>query len=82
MVKKKNDDDGEMESLVEAPKAGENKSAIDGVLVSEAEFKGNKMIVLKKTPDDKYPLQFGLGKAKLIMDNVAAIEEFLRKNGR
>jgi hypothetical protein len=82
MPKKKNEDDNEMEPLVEAPKTGEKKSAIDGVLVSESEFKGNKMLVMKKSPDDKFPLQFGLGKAKQIMDNIAAIEEFLRKNGR
>jgi hypothetical protein len=79
MPKKKNEDE-ETESLVEAPT--DKKSAIDGVLVSEGEFKGNKMLIMKKSADDKYPLQFGLGKAKQIMDNIAAIEEFLRKNGR
>ena len=76
----KKNEDNELEELVEAPK--EKKNPIDGGLVSESEFKGNKMLVLKKTPEDKYPLQFGLGKAKQIMDNIAAIQEFLRKNGR
>jgi hypothetical protein len=81
MPKKKNEDD-ELESLVEVPSADKKKNPIDGVLVSLSEFKGNKMLVLKRTPEDKYPLQFGVGKAQLIMENVAAIEEFLRQNGR
>lgn len=79
MVKKKSDD-GEMESLVEAPT--QKKSAIDGVLVCESEYKGNKMLVIKKTPDDKYPFSFGLGKAEIMRANFDAIDEFLRKNGR
>ena len=80
MVKKKKED--ELETLVEAPRKSEQKSAIDGVLVQETQYKNNPMLVLKKNIDDKYPLQFGLTKAKMIMDNIRAIEEFLNKHGR
>ncbi len=73
---KKNDDD-EIESLVEAPTS--KKNPIDGVLVSESEFKGNKMLVLKKSPDDKYPLQMGKAKLRLVLNNIDAIIAFLEK---
>ena len=50
------------------------------MVVEYSEFKGNKMIVLKRTEQDTFPFQFGLGKAKLIIDNIDAIQEFYDKN--
>ena len=46
-----------------------------------SEYKGNKMIVLN--PNDRFPFQFGLTKAKLILepDNLAAIMAFVQSNG-
>jgi len=41
-----------------------------------SEFKGNKMIVLKRSDDDTYPFQFGKNKAKLIIENLEAIKAF------
>ena len=49
-------------------------------MVEYGEFKGNKMIILKRTPDDKYPFQFGVSKAKLVLDNMEAIEQFVEEN--
>ena len=40
------------------------------------EFKGNKIIVLKKSDDDQFPFSFGKGKAKLIVENFEAIKKF------
>jgi hypothetical protein len=40
------------------------------------EFKGNKMIILKRSEDDKYPFMFGKSKAKLIVENYEAIQKF------
>jgi len=40
------------------------------------EFKGNKIITLKRTSDDKYPFSFGKAKAKLIIENLEAIKKF------
>jgi hypothetical protein len=46
-------------------------------MVSEyGEFKGNKLIILKRNADDKFPFQFGKGKAKLIMENIDEIIKF------
>lgn len=49
---------------------------------SESEYKGNPMMVLKATPDDKFPFQFGLKKAKLIMAHVDDIKRFVEKHDR
>jgi hypothetical protein len=40
------------------------------------EFKGNKIITLKRNPDDQYPFSFGKLKAKLIIENYEAIKKF------
>ncbi|MBD3312022.1 hypothetical protein GF352_01025 [archaeon] len=40
------------------------------------EFKGYKLIVLKRTPEDNYPFKFGKSKAQLIVDNADAIKAF------
>ena len=45
-------------------------------MIDYGEFKGNKMIILKKDDNDNYPFQFGKAKAKLIIENFEAIKEF------
>jgi hypothetical protein len=44
--------------------------------VEYSEFKGNKLIVLKRSEEDKFPFSFGKGKARLIVENFDAIKEF------
>lgn len=51
-------------------------------IVSEAEFKGNKMIVIKNDEQDQYPFQFGVKKAKLVLENIDAIKDFVAKNDK
>lgn len=48
-------------------------------IVEESEFKGNKMIVLKASEEDQYPFQFGVKKAKLVLENIDAIKSFVEK---
>jgi hypothetical protein len=48
-------------------------------IVSEGEFKGNKMIVIKMNEEDKYPFQFGIKKAKLVLENIDEIKKFVEK---
>lgn len=48
-------------------------------MTMESEFKGNKMIVLKNNEEDKFPFQFGVKKAKLIVENIEAIKKFVEK---
>jgi hypothetical protein len=48
-------------------------------IASESEYKGNPMIVLKNSEEDKFPFQFGLKKAKLVLENIEAIKKFVEK---
>ena len=43
-------------------------------------FKNKPILRLKKTDDDKFPFTFGVNKAKLILANLPAIEEFVDKH--
>ncbi len=45
-------------------------------VVEYGEYKGNRLIILKRTEDDKYPFSFGKGKARLIVENFEAIKKF------
>lgn len=49
-------------------------------IVEESEFKGNAMLVLKQNEEDKFPFQFGVKKAKLIVENIEEIKKFVEKN--
>ena len=40
------------------------------------EFKGNKIIVLKRDENDPFGFSFGKGKARLIVENFEAIKNF------
>ncbi len=48
-------------------------------IVEESEFKGNKMIVIKMNEEDKYPFQFGVKKAKMVLENIDEIKKFVEK---
>jgi hypothetical protein len=48
-------------------------------IIEESEYKGNPMIVLKNSEEDKFPFQFGVKKAKLVLENVEAIRKFVEK---
>jgi len=47
------------------------------MVAERGEFKGNKMIILKKVDDDKYPIQFGYNKAQTIVDHMEEIKQFV-----
>ena len=44
------------------------------------EFKGNKVLVLKRNPEDNWPFQFGISKAKLVLDHLDDIKRFVEEN--
>lgn len=48
--------------------------------VSESEYKGNPMIVIKQNPEDKFPFQFGIKKAKLVLEHIEDIRKFVEKH--
>lgn len=49
-------------------------------MVEFSEFKGNKVIILKRDENDKYPFSFGLTKAKLILEHINDIKKFVEDN--
>lgn len=51
-------------------------------IVSESEFKGNPMIVIKQSEEDQFPFQFGVKKAKLVLENIEEIKKFVEKNDK
>ena len=47
-------------------------------MISEiGEYKGSKVITFKKDNEDKYPFSFGYAKAKIIVENIEKIKEFV-----
>jgi hypothetical protein len=48
-------------------------------IFEESEFKGNPMIVIKNDEEDKYPFQFGVKKAKLVVENIEEVKKFVEK---
>ncbi len=44
-----------------------------------SEYKGNKLICLN--PGSKFMFSFGLGKAKMILENIDAIKKFVETDG-
>jgi len=44
--------------------------------VEYSEYRGNKLIVLKRDESDKFPFRFGKSKARLIVDNFEEIKRF------
>lgn len=48
-------------------------------IIEESEYRGNPMIVIKANEEDKYPFQFGVKKAKLVLENIDAVKKFVEK---
>ena len=51
-------------------------------IIEESEYKGNPMIVLKNSEEDRFPFQFGVKKAKLVLEHVEDIKKFVEKHDK
>ena len=51
-------------------------------IAEESEYKGNPMIVLKNSEEDRFPFQFGVKKAKLVLEHVEDIKKFVEKHDK
>jgi hypothetical protein len=51
-------------------------------MIERSEYKGNPLIVIKRSEDDKYPFSFGITKAKLILENIDEIRKFVEENNK
>ena len=45
-------------------------------VVEYSEYKGNKIIILKRDENDRYPFSFGKAKARLIVENFESVKKF------
>ncbi len=50
--------------------------------VKTGEFKGHPTISLLKDETDMRPFTFGMGKARLILENLEAIKQFVESNDK
>lgn len=48
--------------------------------VLEGEYKGNATLIIRNTDQDKFPFQFGLKKARLILEHLEDIQKFVEKH--
>lgn len=44
------------------------------------EFKGKKVIILKRKEQDEFPFQFGVKKALLVLEHIEDIRKFVTEN--
>ena len=49
-------------------------------MIEKGEYKGKALLIIKRNEEDKYPFSFGLGKAKLILENIDEIKKFVEEN--
>ena len=51
------------------------------MIVERSEFKGRPLLVIKRSEDDKFPFSFGLTKAKMILECIEEIKNFVEEAG-
>lgn len=54
--------------------------AVQGVPAEIGSYEGKPMIILRRHEGDKYPFQFQIGKARLIVQNMEAILQFVNNS--
>ncbi len=47
--------------------------------VEYGEFKGNKVMTIRRDENDRFPFTFGKGKARMIVDNFDEIKKFAQE---
>jgi hypothetical protein len=57
-------------------------SSDDQMAVKLGEYKGHPIISLLKDENDARPFTFGMGKARLILDNLEDIRKFVEDNAK
>jgi hypothetical protein len=48
--------------------------------VLEGDYQGKAMLIIRQSPQDRFPFQFGVKKARLIMDHLEDIKKFIAKH--
>ncbi len=48
------------------------------MIFERSEYKGKPMLVLKRNEEDKFPFSFGLTKAKMMLESIEEIKQFVK----
>ncbi|KAF0134947.1 MAG: hypothetical protein FD145_328 [Candidatus Saganbacteria bacterium] len=48
------------------------------MIYDRSEYKGKPMLVIKRSEDDKFPFSFGIAKAKMILESIEEIKQFVK----
>ena len=48
--------------------------------VLEGDYRGNAMLIIRQTSEDRFPFQFGVKKARLILEHLEDIKKFIEKH--
>ena len=51
-----------------------------GSEVLEGDYRGNAMLIIRQSPQDKFPFQFGIKKARLILYHLDDIKRFVERH--
>ena len=46
----------------------------------EGDYKGTPMLIIRNTKEDRFPFQFGIRKARLIVEHLDDIREFIARH--
>ena len=46
----------------------------------EGHYRGTAMLIIRETPEDKFPFQFGIKKARLILEHLEEIKSFVDRH--
>jgi hypothetical protein len=48
--------------------------------ILEGDYQGNAMLIIRASKHDKFPFQFGVRKARLILEHIDEIKKFVAKH--
>lgn len=51
-------------------------------MIEKGEYKGKPVLIIRRTKEDRFPFSFGLGKARLIVENIEEIKKFVEENNQ
>jgi hypothetical protein len=49
-------------------------------MIEKSEYRGKPVLILKRNEEDRYPFSFGVSKAKLILEHIEEIRQFVEEN--
>jgi hypothetical protein len=51
-------------------------------MIEKGEYRGKPVLIIRRSKEDRFPFSFGLGKARLIVENIEEIKKFVEENSQ